>query len=191
MRCWRATIPTIQAVILLFSLVYVLINLLVDLTYTLSTRGSAIERRARPAEPAETAAPPPQARPGAAGSRATAASSSAPSSSCSWSLIGLAGAVARHHRPLRDQPGVPQQACPAPSRRIRNDDGTAARFTLPHGHRQPRPRRLQPRRLRRARVADHRHHGRGASASRSASSSAWSPATSAGSTASSCASWTG
>ncbi len=34
MPCWRATIPTIQAVILLFSLAYVLINLGIDLLYT-------------------------------------------------------------------------------------------------------------------------------------------------------------
>ena len=39
--------PTIQGVILLFSLVYVLINLLIDLPTRCSTRGSAIERRAR------------------------------------------------------------------------------------------------------------------------------------------------
>ncbi len=35
MPCWRATIPVIQAVILLFSLVYVVVNLLVDIIYTL------------------------------------------------------------------------------------------------------------------------------------------------------------
>ena len=43
-RCWRATIPTIQAVILLFSLVYVLINLLSTSPTRCSIRGSAIER---------------------------------------------------------------------------------------------------------------------------------------------------
>ena len=37
--------PTIQGVILIFSGSYVLINLLVDISYTCSIRGSAIERR--------------------------------------------------------------------------------------------------------------------------------------------------
>ena len=35
MPCWRATIRPSRRVILLFSFVYVLINLLVDLAYTL------------------------------------------------------------------------------------------------------------------------------------------------------------
>ena len=47
--------PTIQAVILLFSLVYVMINLAVDLSTACSIRGYAIERRTCPSD--ATAAP--------------------------------------------------------------------------------------------------------------------------------------
>ena len=70
---------------------------------------------------------------------------------------GRAGAVARHHQPLRDQSGLPQQEA---GRRAhdphRRRQGGAVRAPLRHRH--ARPRRLQPRRLRRARVADHRRH---------------------------------
>ena len=40
----RRDYPVIQGIVLLFSFVYVLVNLAVDLLYTCSTRGSAIER---------------------------------------------------------------------------------------------------------------------------------------------------
>ena len=76
--------PTIQAVILLFSFVYVLINLLVDLAYTAVRPEDtllSVEPALLAAEAA--AAPPTRGRP-SAGSRATAASCSARSSSCSW-----------------------------------------------------------------------------------------------------------
>ena len=69
--------PTIQAVILLFSLVYVLINLADRSSPTrCSTRGYAIERRARPARRRDRRAGA-QARPLRRGSRATAGSCSA------------------------------------------------------------------------------------------------------------------
>ena len=57
---------------------------------------------------------------------------------------------------------IPRSAtrCRAPSSTIRADDGTKSTRRALDGHRHARPRRLQPRRLRRARVADRRRRGR-------------------------------
>jgi hypothetical protein len=84
--------PTIQAVILLFSLVYVLINLLSTSSTRCSTRGSAIERRARrrsSSRPPRRGAPRKPRKACGARSCATRASSSA-ASSCVMVAIGLA-----------------------------------------------------------------------------------------------------
>ena len=146
MRCWRATIPTIQAVILLFSLVYVLINLLIDLAYTLL----------RPEDPLLSVEPA-IARLG----RDRRAAAEAPAcwrgslrdpqrhlrrrrSCCSWSLIGLLAPLLGTVDPSEIDPAFRNRS-PASSSTIRNDDGTTAHVHLSDGHRQPRPRRLQPR----------------------------------------------
>ena len=150
-----------------------------------STRGSAIERRAR------------HPVPGPAG-RAAAARRGV------WSRLlrnpGVAhrrlhrprhgrrrpcGAGARHHRTLGDQPDLPQ-----PRARRRADDPGRRRQPAPvhalDGHRLARPRHLQPRPLRRARVDPRRHHRRGHQHRGRSRRSASSPAMCAGSTGSSC-----
>ena len=64
---------------------------------------------ALPAEIAELRASRAPAGTGAHARCATRASSSARPSWLFLALVGAAGAAARHHRPVRDQPGLPQQ----------------------------------------------------------------------------------
>ena len=155
--------PTIQGVILLFSFAYVLVNLLVDL----------LVRVLRPADPllmARHRAPATEALVGS--TSAAIARSRAPGSGCArnWSvriggiaLLALlaadraARALARHGRPDAVRPAPAATCCPARRGEITTLDGETLEHTLPDGHRQLRPRHLQPRALRRARVADRRH----------------------------------
>ena len=178
----RRDYPIIQGIILIFSAAYVLVNLLVDLSYTLSRPAHPVLRRG-----AMTVAP---SRSSPLADRAAARRSAArwryvrrhPTIVVGGVLLlvmmadGGVRALSRHRRPA----GV-----------VADPPAALAVGAILVRHRHARPRRLQPHDLRRARVADRRHQRRAAQRPRSASRSASSPASPAGSTRSSCGSWTG
>jgi len=146
-----------------------------------SIRGSAIEHRASPLLAAEPAAPEPRKR----GlferlARDGGVSFGALVILC-MVVISIVAPVLGTKDPSEINPAL-RNRTPGYEQTIRNEDGTTRIFTYPHGDRQPRPRHLQPCRLRCARFADHRRDGSPSSALQSGFSSASWPATSAGST---------
>ena len=109
--------PTIQAVILLFSLVYVLINLAVDLDlHAVRSEDPLLSVETRPADRRRRPLPPSQRRPGRP-ARPRRQHHRSARHHAAHGRHRARGAVARHHEPVRDQSGLPQ-----PRARHRADD---------------------------------------------------------------------